>query len=158
MISHCCVKLKPWFNTKLLLMCFHSDCALLSAEFTTSMYHQYGQICTSMYHHGYCRCRWSCSPTSIELYWICPVWHPRGCLKKLEIFGENQTLCIHNCILNIEEQKSETDQESLNVVKRCSTDFRTPWNPGRPPPQMFKVYIVSRWIWAIYDRSDCARL
>ena len=58
--------------------------------------------------------------------------------------GETQTLCIHNCILNIEEQKSETDQESLNVVKRCSTDFRTPWNPGRPPPQMFKVYIVSR--------------
>ena len=77
-----------------------------------------------------------------------PSMAPARVSKKLEILGETQTLCIHNCILNIEEQKSETDQESLNVVKRCSTDFRTPWNPGRPPPQMFKVYIVSRWIWA----------
>ena len=71
---------------------------------------------------------------------------PTGCPTKLQILTIFLYISKYTCCTVF-----ATSRESIykpNCGWRYSTNFRTPWYHRRPPPQMFKVYIVSRWIWA----------
>ena len=81
-----------------------------------------------------------------ELYWIRPVWHPQGAQQNCKSWQFFLYISKYTCCTVF-----ATSRESIykpNCGWRYSTNFRTPWYHRRPPPQMFKVYIVSRWIWA----------